>query len=190
MLTKGDFISPYKDYVRARDRACQCLIDCKIKALPLDFVPLCSNYNTDIIKNSNIPNDNFAKLKPLELGKSFTTLNKSNKNYIIVDDSESFYQQRFILAHEFGHIIIPTLDETEADYFGINILAPACVLWACNIHRIEDLITMCHIPERAAKIRSRRLELLYHRNDFFTSSYEQMVLKQFSEFIKNNRHPK
>ena len=86
------------------------------------------------------------------MGKSFTTLNKSSKNYIIVDDSEPFYQQRFIIAHEFGHIIIPTLDETEADYFGINILAPACVLWACNIHQIEDLINMCHIPERAAKI--------------------------------------
>lgn len=161
------------------------MIDCKISKLPVKLSDICHHYNIAIIKNSNINENSNAKLTFTERGKSIFS---DKQRYIIVKDTEPYPAQRFTIAHEIGHIIIPTFDEYEADRFSIGILAPACVLWGCNIHQINDIMKMCCISERAATIRSRRLELLYQRNKFLSSPLEQQVFEQFSDFIKNNRH--
>lgn len=107
------------------------------------------------------------------------------KHYIIVDDSETHQTQRYTIAHELGHLIIPTSDEYEAERFAIGILAPACVLWGCNIHSAEDIAMICDISQASAKIRAERMKTLYKRNRFLTSPLERQVFDNFSEFIKS-----
>lgn len=171
----------YNNYIRARDAAWRCLIDCGISFLPTRLSAICHHYNVDIIKNSDL-SDREVRLSQGQRGK---LISSEGKCYIIVDDSETYQAQRYTIAHELGHLIIPTSDEYEAERFAIGILAPACVLWGCNIHSAEDIAMICNISQVSAKIRSERMETLYKRNRFLISPLERQVFNNFSEFIKS-----
>lgn len=175
----------YNNYKNARDAAWQCLIDNNISSLPLKLSIICHNHNIDIIKNSDLDINSKARLRQNQLGKCVSI---DGQFYIIIDDTDILPAQRYTIAHELGHLIIPTSDEYEAERFAIGILAPACVLWGCNIHSAEDIAKMCNISQASAKIRAERMEMLYKRNKFLTSPLERQVFDNFSEFIKNNRH--
>lgn len=176
----------YKKYKTARDSAWQCLIDCNITSLPLKISTVCHHYNVDIIKNSDLKINSKARLTETQRGKLVTI---RGNFYIIVNDSETYQAQRYTICHELGHLIIPTSDEYEAERFAISILAPACVLWGCNVHSAEDIAEMCNISQASAKIRAERMKTLYKRNKFLTSPLERKVFEQFSDYIKNHRHP-
>ena len=175
----------YNNYKTARDAAWRCLIDCQISSLPLKLSLICRHYNIDIIKNSDLDIDNKARLTENQRGKCISI---DGRFYIVVNDTDIFSAQRYTIAHELGHLIIPTRDEYEAERFAIGILAPACVLWGCNVHSAEDIAKMCDISQASARIRAERMELLYRRNMFLTSLLERQVFDNFSDFIKNNRH--
>ena len=175
----------YNNYKNARDAAWQCLIDNNISSLPLKLSIICHNHNIDIIKNSDLDINSKARLTQNQRGKCVSV---DGQFYIIIDDTDILPAQRYTIAHELGHLIIPTSDEYEAERFAIGILAPACVLWGCNIHSAEDIAKMCNISQASAKIRAERMEILYKRNKFLTSPLERQVFDNFSEFIKNNRH--
>lgn len=175
----------YNNYKTARDVAWRCLIDCNISSLPLKLSLICRHYNIDIIKNSDLDIDSKARLTENQRGKCVSI---DGRFYIVVNDTDIFSAQRYTIAHELGHLIIPTRNEYEAERFAIGILAPACVLWGCNVHSAEDIAKMCDISQASARIRAERMELLYRRNMFLTSPLERQVFDNFSEFIKNNRH--
>lgn len=179
-------ILSYSNYIRARDAAWQCLIDCNISSLPLKLSLICHHYSIDIIKNSDLDIDDKARLVQNQRGKCVSI---DGRFYIIVNDTDILPAQRYTIAHELGHLIIPTSDEYEAERFAIGILAPSCVLWGCNVYSAEDIAKICNISQASAKIRAERMELLYKRNMFLTSPLERQVFDNFSEFIKNNRHP-
>ena len=175
----------YNNYKTARDAAWRCLIDCQISSLPLKLSLICRHYNIDIIKNSDLDIDSKARLTENQRGKCISI---DGRFYIVVNDTDIFSAQRYTIAHELGHLIIPTRDEYEAERFAIGILAPACVLWGCDVHSAEDIAKICDISQASARIRAERMELLYRRNMFLTSPLERQVFDNFSEFIKNNRH--
>lgn len=109
-------------------------------------------------------------------------------------------RQRFTAAHELGHLLLGHVGkfnlvnrepaatdnpiEQEANVFASRLLAPACVLWALNIHTPEEIAELCQISYQAAKFRAQRMELLYQRNKFLTSELEVAVYKQFEPFIR------
>lgn len=130
--------------------------------------------------------DDKARLTQNQRGKCVSI---DGRVYIIIDDTDIYSAQRYTIAHELGHLIIPTSNEYEAERFAIGILAPSCVLWGCNVHSAENIAKICNISQASAKIRAERMELLYRRNMFLASPLERQVFDNFSEFIKNNRHP-
>lgn len=169
----------YEIYKNVRNSSWKCLLECGITSIPTNLSKICKHFNIRIIKNSSLKEN---RLLTNERAKNMLI----NGNwYIIVDDSESIAVQRYSIAHEIGHILMGNyISEYEAERFAIGILAPACVLWGLNIHSAEDIAKVCNISLTSAKIRAERLEVLYKRNKFFTSSLERQVFKQFSDFIK------
>lgn len=169
----------YSDYKIVRDTAWKCLIECGISELPVKLSIICRKYNVEIIKNSSLSPDSPFRLKSNERA---TVIIK--ERFIIVDDTESPQAQRYSIAHELGHLLIGNTNEPMAERFAISLLAPACVLWGCNIRTAQDIASICDISITAAKIREARMTVLYERNKFLTSPLEQNVYENFKEFIE------
>lgn len=77
--------------------------------------------------------------------------------------------------------------ESEADTFARRLLAPACVLWALDIHHPQDIADLCGIPLREAVHRAKRMKILHERKKFLSSDTEQKVYAQFLPFIHKQK---
>lgn len=185
----------YGAYKNSRNASWQCLIDNKISELPVSLTTIARNSSVKVIKNSDA-----NELQPDESGISLLI---GTEYFIVYDDTQSKGRCRFTIAHELGHIFLGHLlidskgarifdtsrpqIEQEADVFAARLLAPACVLWGLGLKTPEQISKVCEISYTAAKIRAERMELLYKRNKFLTSSLERKVFDNFKDFIDKNK---
>jgi Zn-dependent peptidase ImmA (M78 family) len=163
--------------------------------LPVSLTKITKQANIRIIKNSLV-----NELKGNERGISLLI---KNQWVIIYDDKEPIPVSRFTIAHELGHIFLghsfqkgyhsrnfdkkrPDI-ENEADMFAARLLAPACVLHELGITSAEKIAKVCNISITAAKNRSERIRILEQRNAWYRSPLERQVIKQFENYIKENR---
>ena len=178
----------YEIYKNVRNASWQCLIDCQINSLPTSLSDICKHFNIRIVKNNNLGTN---QLKDNEQGK---TAIFQNQFILVVRDTDPMCIQRYTIAHEIGHILLgKNISEYEAERFAIGILAPACVIWALDIHEPEDIANLCNISITSARIRAERMELLYKReqefirtrghSSFLQSPLERQVYQQFKPFI-------
>lgn len=182
----------YGSYKNARNAAWQCLLDFDIRELPVKPSTIAKQLGIKIIKNSSI--------NELSEGESGATYLINSKWYIVYNDTEPRQRSRFTVAHELGHILLghimcdkhyartfdtsrPTIEQ-EADVFAARLLAPACVLWALNVHTPQDISELCDISLAAAQVRSERMEILYSRNKFLQRPLEKAVYDNFKEYIQ------
>lgn len=189
----------YGIYQNVRDSAWRCLIDTQTAELPVSVVKLARHFEVNIVKNSA-----HNWLETSQSGISFVTQN--GEWVIVYDDSEPIGRKRFTVAHELGHILLghplrageqhtrvfnkdrPVV-ESEADMFAARVLAPACVLWALDLHTADEISEVCQISYTAAKIRAERMEILYARNKFLTSPLERQVFEMFRPWIEQQKNP-
>lgn len=179
----------YIDYQKSRNAAWQLLIDLKIKELPIKITDLCCKIGIDV------------KLAPLSSDSDGFSLIKNGKPVIILNSNCSNTSRlRFTVAHELGHILLGHVGkyelvsrepspsdnniEHEANVFASRLLAPACVLWACNVKCAADIAKLCDISNAAAEFRMKRMNELYKRNKFLISPLERKVYRNFKGFIK------
>ena len=188
----------YGKYKNVRNAAWQCLIDFDICKLPVNVVQITKMLGIKVVKNSIA--------KRLESYESGATLVQNEQWYIVYDDTQIKQRCRFTIAHELGHILLGhtlkngryarTFDtskpeeETEADMFAARLLAPACVLWALDLHNPEEISHVCNISHSAAEVRADRMEILYRRNKFLTHPLERQVYKNFEKFINKQKNPR
>ncbi len=188
----------YGKYKNARDAAWRCLIDFNITSLPVKILEIAKSLEIKVVKDSES-----HKLSPKESGKSYLV---NDQWHIIYNDAEPKQRCKFTIAHELGHILLghdlkngnhtrtfelsKPEEETEADIFASRLLAPACVIWALNLHSAEEIAQLCDISHQAAEIRSERMEVLYKRNRFLLSPLERQVYRNFQEFISKQKMPR
>lgn len=185
----NNFYGIYKD---ARNGSWRFLLDNNIDSLPVNFNVVAQNMGIKIRQ------DNGSILLPHERG---ATITDGTKTYIILRQS-NIASMRYTTAHELGHIFLghPMIDgkygrtfiidnpiEYQAERFAIDILAPACVLWALNIHTPQEIAQLCNISMSSAVKRARRMKELYHRNRFLLHPLERQVYHQFENFIEENK---
>lgn len=185
----------YENYKNARNCAWQTLLDFNVTSLPVDVISICKAMSINVIKNSVI-----NELKANECG---ICLFENNNWYIIFDDNVSKERARFTIAHELGHILLchsikygyftRTIDakkpdvEVESDIFASRLLAPACVLWGLDLHTPEEIKSACEISYTASKIRAKRMEILYKRNQFLMSPLEKEIYNNFTNYIEQHK---
>lgn len=181
----------YKDYQNARDSVWQLLIDLGISELPINTVKVCAELGIKL--HYYEPTDESDGMSCYINGVP----------HIFVSSAVSPERRRFTAAHEIGHIVLnhvgkfklvnrepsPTDNPVEqaANVFASCLLAPACVLWVCNVRTAEQIQELCQISRTAAEYRVERMNELYKRNRFLISPLEQKVYSQFEIFIKQNK---
>lgn len=181
----------YKDYQYSRDAAWRILIDCHATALPVRALAICQALGIPVRRTS---------LTDAPEGRSVAL---NGRPVILLAEGPSPERRRFTLAHELGHIILghvgrvgllnrepsPEDDPLEqaANVFASRLLAPACVLWGCNVQSAAEIAQLCGISKTAAQFRWERLQLLYQRGKFLTSPLERQVYAQFRPYIDAHR---
>ncbi len=192
----------YEHYVKARNTAWKVLLECGVKELPINLKYIAEYYHIPIISYSDFPLTQLF-IPDVISGDGFTT-SISGKPYIILNDKKNNrYRRRFTVAHELGHNLLKhsseiiffrnseidnpfKIEEVEANIFARDLLMPATVLAALQIHTPKQIMQLCHISYTSAVIRAKRLQLLYQRNAFQIHPLEKEVRKQFCEFIEKN----
>jgi len=185
-------MSNYNIYKQARDCAWKFLIQNHICRLPLNLSEICRRNGIVLLRHSSFFDDE-------DRGLTYT---RSGKFHIMVNGNDSLSVQRFTTAHELGHIFMnhpmtegvygrtfgvkrkPLSDiEYQAERFAADILAPACVLWAMNLHTASEIAEACCISHEDAVARAERMRILYKRNKFLVSPLEKQVFEQFRPYI-------
>ena len=186
-------INAYHYYKQARNASWQCLLDVGIVSLPVKTLKIAAYFGIDVLKDSEA-----QVLKPLESGCCF--VNKNGKWTIVYNDSDAPGRVRFTIAHELGHILLgheleegfghyrrisegKPITETQADEFAARLLAPACVLWALDVYSADDIIDLCGVSEKAARLRAKRMAVLKERNMFLTHPLEKKLYSAFEPWI-------
>ena len=182
----------YAIYKNVRNASWQCLIDCNVTALPIKPVQLAALYG---IKCK-------AATKEQLRGAAGEIVAFAGKVIISFREDDPPQRQRFTIMHELGHYLLGHLgtkpmsrsesdcrpeEEQAADKFAIDMLAPACVLWALDLHTPDKIARACNISMQAAEIRARRMDQLYRRNMFLTHPLERIVFQQFRQFIESQK---
>lgn len=181
----------YHQYKETRDSVWQLLLDMDIKELPIKITEVCRRLGIQV------------KLYAPQDGNSAECRMIMGNPLILVSENEPVHRQRFSAAHELGHIIrgdvgkYPLVNreqdptdnpiEQAANVFASRLLAPACVLWGCNVQTQEQIVQLCDISQTAAKYRMNRMQELYARGRFLTSPLERAVFERFQEYIETHR---
>ena len=92
----------YPHYQKARNKAWEVLLHCKIGSLPIDLGEIADAYD---LKVSIYSETTLVQLfrKDVLQGDGFIINNKSEKQIFINDGIKSRNRRRFTLAHELGH---------------------------------------------------------------------------------------
>lgn len=178
----------YKKYRNARDMAWKILLDADVRSLPVNISGLCQSMGITV-KLYDGKDDSDGK-----------SLIMDGRPLLLVSRNKPVPRQRFTAAHELGHILMghvglegllnrePTPGdnpiEREANIFASRLLAPACVLWGCNVKSEQDIMKLCDISQQAAEFRWQRMQLLLARNKFLTSPLERKVYDRFADYIE------
>ncbi|MBD5099535.1 MAG: ImmA/IrrE family metallo-endopeptidase [Clostridiales bacterium] len=198
----------YRDYQKARDASWRILLDCKIDRLPVDLNAVCRKLKIRLFSYTAAA-DIIERAHMADATRRTDGLTFYMRGTPVILYNGAVLPQRvsFTVAHELGHIVLAHVkpgsvtianrephpgdspEETAANQFAARLLAPACVLWAMNIHTPEEIMNLCQISRAAAEFRARRMADLYRRGQFLTSPLEQAVYQQFRPFIAEALNP-
>ena len=188
----------YGIYRSIRNNAWQCLLDFGIHSLPVDVRAIAHAADVRLIKNQVFP-----VLRRTDRGVTYYT---PEHRIIIYDEALPPEEVRFTVAHELGHLFLghdrtheryaatrdttKALSEKQADQFAVRLLCPACLLMALDLHTPQQIADVCRVPLRVAEERARRMETLYARNKFLTSSLEQRLYEECKPYIERMQRAK
>lgn len=193
----------YDHYKKARDMSWNVLLKCGINSLPVDLWKIAEHFDLRIHPYSRSSVTQLFREDVLQ-GDGFIVYLGDRKEIFVNDRIKSRPRRRFTIAHELGHGILEhdigkihyrnsendsqtDMQELEANIFARDILMPATVLAALDIHTPEEIMTLCDVSRRSAEIRAERMAKLYQRNVFNRHPFENEVRKLFDEFIRNFR---
>lgn len=176
--------------------------------LPVDLNAICRKLGIRVLSyGKNMRMIERTNLAPTVRRADGVTFYVRETPVILFDETRPQPRARFTVAHEVGHIILGHVrpgdvttanrdphpgdapEETAANQFAARLLAPACVLWAMNVHTPKEIMNLCQISRSAAEFRAQRMAELYRRDKFLTSALERKVYQQFQPFMES-RHPR
>ena len=190
----------YSLYQEARNLSWIVLRDCGVNCFPVNLGEICRHYKIKMIPYSNFTLWDLVDPQAKK-GDGFS-LKFENQYYIVFNDFILHSgRTRFTVAHELGHILLGHVEtitfyrnsendsstnekETQANIFARDLLMPAAILAALQVHTPEEISTFCNISLQSAQIRAKRMEVLYQRQRFQQHPLERAITQQFDGYIK------
>lgn len=183
--------------------AWKILIDCRIDRLPVDLWKIAEHYKLQVHTYSKSGICQLLREDVLK-GDGFIVKIGEEKHIFINDKVNNRNRRRFTLAHEIGHAILDhdigeihyrhseydnqtDLDELQANIFARDILMPATVLAALDIHTTESIMEACAVSRHSAAVRSERMQELLRRDMFNRHPAERKVREAFDGYIKDHQ---
>lgn len=191
----------YDHYKTARNASWKTLLECGIDSLPVDLWKIAEFYGMRIHSYSKSSICQIFNEDVLN-GDGFIVCIGDRKEIFINDKIKNRPRRRFTVAHELGHGILEhdigkvhyrnsendsqtDMQELQANVFARDILMPATVLAALDIHTPEEIMKLCDVSRRSAEIRAERMAELYRRNMFNRYPEERKVRELFDDFIRD-----
>lgn len=133
------------DYDKIKYAVLNVYEKCSINRLPFDCTYIITTMGYSCVKYSDLKED--GHLACLELSEDAHTIG----NVIYFNSKKTKRRIRFSLMHELGHLVLDTEDETEANVFASNILAPSMAVHYSNIRNVRELSNLFDISLECAK---------------------------------------
>lgn len=110
----------------------------EIKTFPVDLykISTCAGYTVKSY-TAYAEETGISMLTLLAFSKDAMTLRK--EKLILLNEDQPDRRKRFSLAHELGHVILPTQNEDEADGFASELLAPSAVIHAHRLATADEV---------------------------------------------------
>ena len=137
----------YKSSRKITEKVFETYCQCHVKSFPIDCVSILTHYGFRVYAYSFLKEHN---PRLYELSYKYSTDAFTCGNIIAYNDKKTRERIRFSLMHEFGHFMLNTVDEDEADYFASNILAPRSIIYSLNCRNAEDVHATFEISYAAA----------------------------------------
>lgn len=118
---------------------------CSINRLPFDCVYVIKAMGYSCVQYSDLKDD--SHLACLKLSEDAHTID----NVIFYNEKKTKRRIRFSLMHELGHLVLDTQDETEANIFASNILAPSMAVYYSMLKNVREISNLFDISLECAK---------------------------------------
>lgn len=161
----------YENYKKARDMAWQALLESNINKLPVNLWQIAKHYGLHVHAYSKSSICTLLKDDVLN-GDGFIVKIGEDKHSFINDKIHNRNRRRFTLAYEIGHAILDhnigeihyryskydnqtDIQEWQANIFARDILMPATVLAALDVHTTDEIMSICAVQPPCCRNQSK-----------------------------------
>lgn len=178
-----DYITiPRKLYNKIEALAASLFTKHCIKSLPIDPFAIAKSEGMVVRPYSSLPKEATIMLTSNDQD-GFSYYDPNNEKVIICyNNSQSYYRQRFTVAHEIGHILLKhkhdsVLAEHMANHFAGYLLAPSPLIHEMNCEDWFDVMDRFEVSDECAYYR-----FISYQNWVkfqIDKAYERRMIKQF-----------
>lgn len=178
-----------ENYCRSRELAQRVLLECGVAELPVDVASVSRQYGI-AVKTYKPKNNN--------PGQAYVF---NGSPIIPVSVLERSPKQRFICAHELGHVLMGHVgpwrgipdnremphQERAAMIFAAELLMPPCVMLQLGINAVDPIMELCGVPYKAAFYTLKELER-QQKGVVLLSAMEKRVCREFAAYIEKTNN--
>lgn len=137
-----------------RNKVAEVIIECDIKSFPIDCFQVLQHYGYKVYTYSELQEKN-KELYEMCISYSEDAFRNGNLKLIAYNDKMPVKRIRFSLMHELGHHILVhkndlPQNETEANYFASNILAPRIAIYYAKCKYRKDIEEIFNVSSAAS----------------------------------------
>lgn len=181
------------DYNYIRKKASEVIIECNVKSFPIDCFQILKHYGYRIYSYSELYIKN-KELYDICLSYSEDAFQNGSMKLVAYNDKKPSKRIRFSLMHELGHHILEhkndtTENESEANFFANNILAPRIAIYYAKINSSNEASKLFNISSSVAQYAAQDFSKWCNEvchigmHDYDKTLYSHFYDKEYDGFV-------
>lgn len=176
-----------------RKKSAEVIIECNVKKFPIDCFAILKKYGYKIYSYSELYEKN-KELYDMCISYSQDAFRSGSMKIIAYNDKKPKTRIRFSLIHELGHDILKHKNDTpenesEANFFANNMLAPRIAIYYTRMWSTEDVSRLFHTSISVAQYASWDFSkwcyeiCLNGMHDYDRALYSQFYNNEYKGFV-------